>query len=291
MAAVAPAASEVSQVSGAPTALSAAEVEAFRDRVLSFYRERGRHDLPWRLTRDPYAVLVSEVMLQQTQVSRVVPFFERWMASFPSPDSLAAAPLEAVLEHWQGLGYNRRALALRRAAEQISAEHGGRVPRDYDSLLGLPGVGPATAAAVSAFAFGDARPYIETNIRTVYLHEFFADADDVPDSALMPLIETTLDRGDPRAWYYALMDYGAHLKRTLPNPSRRSRHHSRQSRFEGSHRQLRARLVRAVMAEPGGDVLELAEMTGGSPDAVERALAELRDEGFLAEKDGRFRIA
>ncbi len=270
---------------------TAEETAAFRERVLGYHREHGRHDLPWRLTRDPYAVLVSEIMLQQTQVARVVGFFERWMEAFPTPDALAAAPLDTVLEHWQGLGYNRRAVALKRAAEAIARDHGGDVPHDYDGLLALPGVGPATAAAVLAFAFGEARPYIETNIRSVYLHEFCGDAADVPDNAILPLVEATLDRDDPRTWYYALMDYGVHLKRTLPNPSRRSRHHTRQSAFEGSHRQLRARLVRAVMAAPGVTALDLAEETGADIAAVERALAELLAEGFFAEEDGRYRIA
>ena len=277
--------------SGAPPALSAEEVSAFRERVLGHYREHGRHDLPWRLTRDPYAVLVSEVMLQQTQVARVVPFFERWMDAFPTPDALAAAPLDAVLEHWQGLGYNRRAVALKRAGEAIVCDHGGEVPRDYDALLALPGVGPATASAVLAFAYGEARPYIETNIRSVYLHEFFADAAEVPDSVILPLVEVTLDRDDPRTWYYALMDWGVHLKRTVPNPSCRSRHHTRQSAFEGSHRQLRARIVRAVMATPGTTAPELAEETGADVAAVERALEELVVEGFFAEEGERYRIA
>ena len=276
---------------GRTSALSAEEISAFRERVLGYWREHGRHDLPWRLTRDPYAVLVSEVMLQQTQVARVVPHFERWMEAFPTPDALAAAPLEAVLEYWQGLGYNRRAVALTRAAEQIARDHGGEVPRDYDTLLGLPGVGPATAAAVLAFAYGEARPYVETNIRSVYLHEFFADAADVPDAAILPLVEATLDRDDPRTWYYALMDYGVHLKRTGPNPSRRSRHHTRQSAFEGSHRQLRARIVRAVMAAPGTTAPELAEETGADTAGVDRALEALVAEGFFAEEGGRYRIA
>lgn len=266
-------------------------VAEFRARVYGYWRTHGRHDLPWRLTRDPYAVLVSEVMLQQTQVARVVPYYERWLDAFPVPDALAAAPLDAVLERWQGLGYNRRALALKRSAERIASAHGGVVPHDYQALISLPGVGHATASAVLAFAWGDAHPYIETNIRAVFLHEFFADADDVPDRALMPIVEAALDRDDPRSWHYALMDYGVHLKRTVPNPSRRSRHHVRQSRFEGSHRQLRARLVRAVMAEPGGDADILSGVVSRPVEDVERALDELTAEGFLAEEDGRYRIA
>ena len=270
--------------------LGAEAVAAFRDRVYSHYRDHGRHDLPWRKTRDSYAVLVSEVMLQQTQVARVIPYFEEWMERFPAPDALAAAPLEAVLRTWQGLGYNRRAIALVRAAEAIVAEHDGEVPSDREALLSLPGVGPATAAGVRAFAFGEPDLYLETNVRAVFLHEFFADAEGVPDTALLPLLEQTLDRDDPRTWYWALLDYGAHLKRTLPNPSRRSRHHTRQSPFEGSHRQMRARLLRTVMEMPDSTIDELAAGFGEDPVRAGQALAELVDEGFLAEERGRYRV-
>jgi len=266
------------------------EIAAFRERVYAHYRASGRHDLPWRQTRDPYAVLVSEVMLQQTQVSRVVPYYEEWMLSFPAPCALAAAPLEAVLRVWQGLGYNRRAVALKRAAEVIEAEHAGAVPREREALLALPGVGPATASGVRVFAFGEPDLYLETNVRAALLHEFFADADDVPDSALVPVLEQALDTGDPRRWYWALLDYGAHLKRTVPNPSRRSRHHARQSPFEGSHRQVRSRVLRAAIDEPGSTLHELALSSGCQPDRVARALSELVAEGFLEETEGRYRV-
>ena len=265
-------------------------IAAFRERVYAHYREHGRHELPWRHTRDPYAVLVSEVMLQQTQAGRVVPYYTEWLDRFPTPDALAAAPLEAVLRTWQGLGYNRRAVALVRAAGEIVSAHGGQVPRDRDMLLALPGVGPATAAGVRAFAFCEPDLYLETNVRAVLLHEFFADADGVTDSELMPVLDAVLDRDDPRTWYWALLDYGVHLKRTTPNPSRRSRHHTRQSPFEGSHRQVRSRLLRAVMELPGSSAERLAEATGAGYERVEQALAELVAEGFLAEEDGRFRV-
>lgn len=267
-----------------------AAVREFQDRVWAHHRSHGRHDLPWRLTRDPYAVLVSEVMLQQTQVARVVPFYEAWLASFPAPAVLAAAPLEPVLRHWQGLGYNRRAVALKRAAEMIQAKHGGQVPREHDALLALPGVGPATAAGVRAFAFGEPALYLETNVRAVLLHEFFADAESVPDAALLPVLERVLDARCPREWYWALLDYGAHLKRTLPNPSRRSRHHVRQSPFEGSRRQLRARLLRAVMEAPGATDEELAVLVAAEPVAASELLGELVGEGFLAKDGGRYQV-
>lgn len=265
-------------------------VDAFRNRVYAHYRTSGRYDLPWRRTHDPYAVLVSEVMLQQTQVSRVVPYYEAWLESFPTPAALDSAPLEAVLRLWQGLGYNRRAVALKRAAAQVVKVHSGEIPRERETLLALPGVGPATAAGVRVFAFGEPDLYLETNVRTVLLHEFFADASDVPDSALMPVLERVLDVNDPRSWYWALLDYGVHLKSRVENPSRRSRHHTRQSRFEGSHRQLRARLLRTVMAAPDRTVAELTDDLSEQTERVALALGELVSEGFLAEDAGRYRV-
>lgn len=240
--------------------------------------------MPWRETDDPYAILVSEVMLQQTQVPRVLPAYERFLAEFPTPDALAAAPLEAVLRNWQGLGYNRRAVRLKQAAEMIVERHGGEVPADFDMLLDLPGIGPTTAAGVSAFAFGQPHPYIETNVRAALLHDFFASEDDVPDSRLLPVFNQLIDGQDPRTWLYALMDYGAHLKRTVPNPSRRSRHYARQSKFEGSRRQKRSRLLRAVMDQPGTSDELAASLGMAYPDADE-ILAELAEEGFLV-RDG-----
>ena len=246
--------------------------------------------MPWRETDDAYPILVSEVMLQQTQVSRVLPAYERFLAAFPDPDALAATPLEVVLREWQGLGYNRRAVRLKQSAETIAAEHGGRVPRSYDELVALPGIGPTTAAGVMAFAYGEPHVYIETNVRAALLHDFFPKDDDVPDTRLVPAFEATMDRDDPRTWLYALMDYGAHLKRTMPNPSRRSRHYARQSQFEGSRRQKRSRLLRAVM--DGIDTPdELACAVDLEPSEAEGILEELAAEGFLVREGDRIEIA
>jgi A/G-specific adenine glycosylase len=278
-------------------------------RFVTRVAEQGRtlyRDLPWRDTRDPYAVLVSEVMLQQTQVARVLGRWESWLEEFPTPDSLAAAPLEPVLRAWQGLGYNRRAVALKRAAEEVATRFGGVLPADESLLRSLPGVGPATAAGVRAFAFDELVVYLETNVRAVALHELFADRDGVTDREIAPLLAAAVREAAfrgvaPRTWYYALLDYGAELKRTHPNPSRRSAHHTRQSRFEGSHRQKRAWLLRAVMAEPGRPAesyaqgLAAAEREAGrdAPGSGEVAaiLEELADERFLQRSHGVWLLA
>lgn len=273
------------------TTLTAHKIAAFRVTVYAYHRTHGRHELPWRLTHDPYRILVSEVMLQQTQVSRVLPRYESWLERFPSADALAAAPLEIVLESWQGLGYNRRAIALKRACEAISVDHDGIVPREREALLALPGVGPSTAAGVRVFAYGEPDIYLETNVRAVMLHHFFEDRDGVKDRELLPIVEATLDRTDPATWYQALLDYGVYLKRTLPNPSRRSAHHARQSAYEGSRRQKRARLLESVLDAPMRSARELATDIGIETRLAEEILADLAAEGFLALEGDVYRIA
>lgn len=267
-------------------------MDAFRERI----REQGRlhrRDLPWRYIEDPYAVLVSEVMLQQTQVKRVLNYWPRFLALFPTIDALAAADTSDVLEQWQGLGYNRRALALKRCADICAAELGGRLPETADELVKLPGIGPATAAGVVAFALDRPALYLETNVRTVFLHELFPGEEGVKDAALTPLVELACPADGVRDWYYALLDYGAHLKATLPNPSRRSAHHTRQSAFEGSRRQKRAELVRIVLAAgpegidaaEAGALLNETERRAGRDGVGDEEIASIIDdlasEGFF----------
>ena len=264
--------------------------QEFVERVWAHYDAHARDELPWRQTTDPYAVLVSEVMLQQTQVARVAPKYAEFLEAFPDVASLAAAPLEQVLRVWRGLGYNRRAMALKRAAQTIVTECGGRVPDTLEGLTALPGVGHATAAQVLAFAFNVGVPFIETNIRSVYLHEFFADAEGVPDSAILPLVEATMDRARPREWFWALLDYGTHLKASTPNPSRRSRHHVRQGAFEGSNRQLRGRLLAELAERSGRTTDALVAAVGFERERVTGALEALHAEGFVVSEDGAWRI-
>ena len=300
------------------------ELRAFVEFVAKKGRELYR-DLPWRRTYDPYAIWISEVMLQQTQVSRVDGRWQRWLERFPTVDALAAAAPSDVLEEWQGLGYNRRALSVHRAAQAIS-EAGGVFPQDPKELVKLPGIGPATAAGIRAFAFNLHGVYLETNVRTVFLHELYPQAEGVPDSELVPLVELTCpasveDAVDadsaagadaavdtatetdeteltPRSWYYALLDYGAYLKKTIPNPSRRSKSHVKQSRFEGSHRQKRAELLRVLLAhkDEGGAEFETLhqelcqiEANAGRETLDEQVtlglLEELAKEGFCQKND------
>jgi len=263
------------------------EARAFREEVLGLYRASGR-SFPWRETRDPWSILVSEFMLQQTQTDRVVPKYLAWMEAFPTPAALACAPLSEVLRLWSGLGYNRRALALARSASRI--ESLGRFPCEEAELLELPGVGPYTARAVLAFAFSRPVVLIETNIRSVFLHRFFQGEEGVPDSRILPAVEATLDRSDPRTWYYALMDYGAALKRRIGNPNKRSAHYAKQSPFADSNRRIRGALLKALGARGGADADELAAALPFARERVVKALAELKAEGFVAESRGVYRL-
>ena len=264
----------------------------FITHVWNMGKVHGRINLPWRNIDDAYAVYISEVMLQQTQVARVLKFWPDWMKAFPTIDALAAASVSDVLERWQGLGYNRRALSLKRAAEICSAKYAGTLPQSQQELEALPGIGPATAAGIRVFAYQLPAIYIETNVRAVYIHHFFSEgADTVSDKQIVPLVEATYSREDPRAWYYALLDYGAYLKKTVPNPTRRATAYSRQSAFEGSVRQKRSFIVREVLANPGSscealvDLLNAEERTAGREGldsaSVYRILRQLEQEGFF----------
>lgn len=205
--------------------------------------------MPWRQTRDPYRIVVSEVMLQQTQVPRVIGKYRQFIKIFPTIKFLAVAPLSDVLRAWQGLGYNRRAVLLKQFAEKIVSEYKGRIPADREILKTLPGIGEATSGSLCAFAFNMPVVFIETNIRSVFIHHFFQDKEKISDKEIFPLVERALDRDNPREWYYALMDYGVHLKATLPNPGRKSRHYVKQSAFHGSDRQIRSTIVKVLLAK------------------------------------------
>lgn len=252
---------------------------------MNYWRKHGRHDLPWRLNINPYRVLVSEIMLQQTQVDRVIPFYKKFLRVFPSFRALAQAAPAKVLRAWQGLGYNRRALMLQRCAQTVMATHGGRLPSDYEQLKTLPGIGPYTAGAIIAFAFNKSVPVIETNIRRVYLHHFFPNHRNVPDTKILRLVTCHLPLiSSPRNWFSALMDYGTYLAETISNPNRRSRHYAKQSKFEGSVRQLRGQVLRLVTQGEGVRVKRLERQI---PDKrLPGILMSLEREGFIRRTGG-----
>lgn len=252
----------------------------FREVVWQYWRENGRQGLPWRDTPSPYNVVVSELMLQQTQVERVVPKFLSFTSLFPDFPALAKAPLSDVLIAWQGLGYNRRAKYLHELAKAVVAR--GALPETLDELVKLPGIGTNTAGAILAYAFDQPVVYIETNIRTVYLHHYFADRFDVDDKELLPVIERTLDRDEPRAWYSALMDYGTYLKKQGLGRNNASKHYKKQSKFEGSIRQMRGAILKALIARPL-TLNELKTMVNAD-ERLDKALKRLIDEDLIVTR-------
>lgn len=263
---------------------------AFQKRVRAWYEKNGRHALPWRSTTNPYRILVSEVMLQQTQVERVIPKYRAFVRAYPTVEALAAASLHDVLTHWQGLGYNRRARMLHLNAKSIVRDHKGAFPKTASALEQLAGVGPYTARAVLIFAYNQPEVCIETNIRTVFLHEFFKNKEAVSDKELLPYIERTLDTTCPRIWYAALMDYGTHLKKTTANPSRKSTHHTTQKPFKGSLRETRGSILKLLLQKPCTHMRIVKEATG-TPEAVATALEALHKEGLIEKQGRRWRVA
>jgi A/G-specific adenine glycosylase len=263
--------------------------QAFRSLVYRHFKRHGRHTLPWRLTENPYYILVSEIMLQQTQVDRVIPFYTKFILAFPTWHNLAEASLAEVLTLWQGLGYNRRAKLLHLCAQAVVQKYRGVLPTTFDDLIQLPGVGPYTAGAVLAFAFNKPTPIIETNIRTVYLHHYFPNKSAVPDQSIVPHIAATLDTKNPKEWYAALMDYGSYLKHTVGNVSKRSKHHTTQKKFEGSARQVRGAIIRALTKTPLSQ-RGLSKSTGHTEEKLKEPMSQLVEEGLIMKRDTRYSL-
>lgn len=255
-------------------------ITAFQDTMYACYRNHARI-FPWRETTDPYRILVSEFMLQQTQTGRVLGKYEGFIERFPDFRALAGADLQSVLQAWQGLGYNRRALALKETARKIVQEHGGVLPKNIEGLMKLPGIGRSTAGAIIAFVHNLPVAFIETNIRRVYIHFFFPGHERVGDREILPLVEQTMDRHNPRDWYYALMDYGAMLKAKLPNPNRKSAHYTRQAPFEGSNRQIRGKILKLLLSRGPLQEAELVYKLSRESSRVRTILRKMEQEGFI----------
>lgn len=274
----------------------------FKKTVLDFYYFHKRH-FPWRDIENPYFILVSEIMLQQTQAPRVIEKFNEFITEFPTINTLAKASSEEVLRVWQGLGYNRRGIFLKKSAEKIVSEYEGIVPNNVEDLQKLPGIGHNTACAIVAFAFNKPVVFIETNIRTVFIHRFFTDKESVNDKDILPIIEKVLqvtylptdyaenDKVDPRDWYYALMDYGVYLKKAFKNPSRKSSSYSKQSKFDGSRRQVRGEIIRLLLDRKTLSKKDLFSLINREESEIAKILSGLEKEGMITFKNQVYTIA
>lgn len=250
----------------------------FQKKILDYYINNKRI-FPWRDISDPYKIMVSEFMLQQTQTSRVIAKYEKFIHMFPTLQSLAKAKNTDVLKLWSGLGYNRRALYLKTAAEKLH-EHSDF---SVENLVSIKGIGKNTAGAIFVFSYNRPYIFIETNIRRVFIHEFFANKQAVADTEIFKLIEKTLDYKNPRDWYYALMDYGAFLSKTEINPNRKSKHYNKQSKFEGSIRQVRGKILKQLIEKSKIKIEELEKIVNSVH--LKKALAQLEKEGFIEIKN------
>lgn len=265
-------------------------ISEFRQMVLDYYSHHGR-PMPWRDTTDPYKILVSEIMLQQTQVERVLVKYPAFISAFPDFTSLAQASLAEILIIWQGMGYNRRAISLQKCAQRVVNEYNEILPADVDTLATFPGIGRATASSICAFAHNMPVVFIETNIRRVFIHFFFSDADTVSDAKILPLVEKTLFNDNPRIWYWALMDIGTALKKTTANPNRKSAHYTKQAPYEGSDRRIRGRILALLLATPNLTVDEIAAPFTEDPERILRIVKTLENEGFISCSKNHYSVA
>ncbi len=266
-----------------------ATVRKFQNDIYSYYRDYGR-ELPWRMTDDPYSILVSEIMLQQTQVQRVMEKYEQFTRIFPNFPSLAKAPLRKILKEWQGMGYNRHAISLKQIAQKVVEEFDGNLPASVETLITFPGIGRATASAISTFAFQHSTVFIETNIRRVFIHCFFKDMENIKDAEILPLVERALDSSNPREWYYALMDYGVMLKQKYENPNRKSAHYQKQSPFQGSNRQIRGMVLKLLVHESNISEHDIAQRLHMHEEKIKNNLSQLAKEGFIKKVKGGFTV-
>lgn len=234
--------------------------------------------------------MISEVMLQQTQVERVLPKYKAFIQRFPNARALAKASLSEVLKEWSGLGYNRRARFLKNAAESVIKNYDGIFPQEKSRLIALPGIGNYTAGAIRAFAFNKPDVFLETNIRSAYIHHFFPKRKTVDDKELLPIVEKTLDIANPRKWYSALMDYGTHLKGSIKNPTRRSASYKRQSSFVGSIRQVRGKVLQ-YMIKNGSLPAQKVSFIEKDVKRAQLALAGLTRDGLIKKVGKSYRLA
>jgi A/G-specific adenine glycosylase len=269
---------------------SSEQIKIFQKIVHDYYKHHGRYDLPWRKTKDPYKIWISEAMLQQTQVERVRPFYTEFVKKFQTVNALAAAPLADVLKAWQGLGYNSRAKRLQDAAKEIVNRYKGKMPSDAAQLEALPGIGPYTARAVSTFAHNHDAIFIETNIRTVVQHHFFAKKEQVSDEEIAEVLKRALPHGNAREWYSALMDYGSYLKRSGVKLNSKTKGYKKQTTFEGSKRQARGAILKALVMGPRTSTFLIDLLGIERRQQMLAQLASMTKEGLIELKSKKFQL-
>lgn len=258
-------------------------------KIIWDYYAQNKREMPWRHTDNGYYVLLSEIMLQQTQVPRVMIKFKQFVEVLPNFRALAQSSLQMLLGVWQGLGYNRRALYLQKTAQLVVNNHNGIIPKSSTILETFPGIGKATASAITVYIYNIPHVFIETNIRRIFIHHFFQDETNIDDKKILPLVAETIDEDNPRDWYYALMDYGSVLPRKVVNPNRKSKHYSIQSPLEGSDRQIRGLIIKQLLQKPL-NAFSLANSIVKDESRVKKILTKLRNEGFVIEDEGVYKI-
>jgi len=264
-------------------------IRTFQNIIYSYFNQYGR-DFPFRNEINPYNVVISEIMLQQTQTNRVVEKFQQFIQKFPDFQSLANAPLNEVLKVWQGLGYNRRAVALKKIAERVVNEFDGILPADIDILKSFPQIGHNTASSIVAFAFNMPTFFIEVNIRRVYIYYFFPGKSSITDSVIVPIVRKTLDSSNVRKWYYALTDYGVMLKKTHPELNKRSAHYRKQAKFKGSNREVRGKILKLLIASSSLTEVEIFKELKINSKKLKEILNLLIKEGFIKQEKHGFSI-
>lgn len=266
--------------------LSKTIIESFRKIIYSYYKSHKR-DFIFRDKEftTPYHVLVSEVMLQQTQTSRVSGKFKNFIKLFPDFETLSKAPLKDALKAWQGLGYNRRGKALNKIADIVLEKYNGKLPKSREELKSLPQIGEATSGSIMAFAFNEPTIFVETNIRRVYIYFFFPGKNNVSDDEIEQYLKKTIDKTNPREWYYALMDYGVMLKKTHPELNKRSKKYRKQKKFKGSNRQIRGQVLKLFVEKAELTEKNVISALNFKTERIKKVLEDLQKEGFLKKEN------
>lgn len=270
--------------------LTSEVIDLFQKIIYDYYKNHKRK-FPFRENITPYNVLVSEIMLQQTQTRRVSEKYLKFKKKFPDFLSLSIASLEEVLKEWKGLGYNRRAIALKTIADTVVKDFEGKLPDSIDILKSFPQIGHNTASSIITFAFNKSTAFIETNIRRVYIYFFFPNKRKIDDKEILPIVKKSVDNANPREWYYALMDYGVMLKKAHPELNKKSTHYRKQAPFKGSTRQIRGKILELLIKQGKMEIKNIQRVFDSNEQKkIKNMLNQLEKEGFIEITDDTINI-